>query len=157
MPTSWCARWLRSPKASTGDRPESLVHDVTLLPRHAPSCGGKVSPIRSEYAVTARSGRTRRASARQASHRSRRLSRPKRRPAAEADLFGTNSRQRNHQPVQQKLRTARDESPKRPDSVLAWSVPPAAFVHGVENRVVYRASLASVDAGNAVSRLRCSL
>jgi hypothetical protein len=35
-----------------GDKPESLVHDVTLLPRHAPSCGGKVSPIRSEYAVT---------------------------------------------------------------------------------------------------------
>src|SRR5688500_514071 len=41
-----------------GDKPESLVHDVTLLPRHAPSCGGKVSPIRSEYAVTCRSGRT---------------------------------------------------------------------------------------------------
>src|ERR671910_191039 len=41
-----------------GDKPESLVHDVTLLPRHAPSCGGKVSPIRSEYAVTYRSGRT---------------------------------------------------------------------------------------------------
>src|SRR5688572_22900362 len=35
-----------------GDKPESLVHDVTLLPRHAPSCGGRVSPIRSEYAVT---------------------------------------------------------------------------------------------------------
>src|SRR5262245_52356656 len=43
-----------------GDKPESLVHDVTLLPRHAPSAlGGKVSPIRSEYAVTYRSGRTR--------------------------------------------------------------------------------------------------
>src|SRR5262249_51774608 len=41
-----------------GDKPESLVHDVTLLPRHAPSYGGKVSPIRSEYAVTSRSGRT---------------------------------------------------------------------------------------------------
>src|SRR5688500_6301714 len=40
-----------------GDKPESLVHDVTLLPRHARSCGGKVSPIRSEYAVTCRSGR----------------------------------------------------------------------------------------------------
>src|SRR5687768_12077499 len=37
-----------------GDKPESLVHDVTLLLRHAPSCGGKVSPIRSEYAVTYR-------------------------------------------------------------------------------------------------------
>src|SRR5690349_20173046 len=24
-----------------GDKPESLVHDVTLLPRHAPSCGGQ--------------------------------------------------------------------------------------------------------------------
>jgi hypothetical protein len=31
-----------------GDKPESLVNDVTLLPRHAPSCGGKVSPMRSE-------------------------------------------------------------------------------------------------------------
>jgi hypothetical protein len=41
-----------------GDKPESLVHDVTLLPRHAPSCGGKVSPMRSEYAVTYGSGRT---------------------------------------------------------------------------------------------------
>src|SRR5689334_16727119 len=42
-----------------GDKPESLVHDVTLLPRHAPLLvGGRVSPIRSEYAVTYRSGRT---------------------------------------------------------------------------------------------------
>ena len=42
-----------------GDKPESLVHDVTLLPRHAPSCsGGKVSPIRSEYGVTEGSGST---------------------------------------------------------------------------------------------------
>ena len=43
-----------------GDKPEPLVHDVTLLPRHARSCEerAKVSPIRSEYAVTYRSGRT---------------------------------------------------------------------------------------------------
>ena len=42
-----------------GDKPESLVHDVTLLPRHAPSCeGAKVSPMRSEYGVTYGSGRT---------------------------------------------------------------------------------------------------
>src|SRR6185295_963689 len=42
-----------------GDKPESLVHDVTLLPRHAPSAfGGKVSPMRSEYGVTYGSGRT---------------------------------------------------------------------------------------------------
>src|SRR3989442_2694948 len=33
-----------------GHKPEPLVHDVTLLPRHAPSCeGAKVSPMRPEY------------------------------------------------------------------------------------------------------------
>src|SRR6185503_6821820 len=45
-----------------GDKPESPVHDVTLLPRHARSCEerAKVSPIRPEYAVTYRSARTQR-------------------------------------------------------------------------------------------------
>src|SRR5438128_11146103 len=33
-----------------GHKPEPLVHDVTLLPRHAPSCeGAKVSPMCPEY------------------------------------------------------------------------------------------------------------
>src|SRR4030095_1683890 len=42
-----------------GHKPEPLVHDVTLLPRHAPSCeGGKVSPMCAEYGVTYLSGRT---------------------------------------------------------------------------------------------------
>src|SRR3982750_1345475 len=42
-----------------GDKPEPLVHDVTLLPRHAPSCeGAKVSPMCPEYRVTYLSGRT---------------------------------------------------------------------------------------------------
>ena len=42
-----------------GDKPEPLVHDVTLLPRHAPSCeGAKVSPMCPEYGVTYLSGRT---------------------------------------------------------------------------------------------------
>src|SRR5215216_1134410 len=42
-----------------GDKPEPLVHDVTLLPRHAPSCRrGKVSPMCPEYGVTYLSGRT---------------------------------------------------------------------------------------------------
>src|SRR5947208_16457835 len=42
-----------------GDKPEPLVHDVTLLPRHAPSCeGAKVSPMCPEYRVTYVSGRT---------------------------------------------------------------------------------------------------
>src|SRR2546422_597301 len=36
-----------------GHKPEPLVHDVTLLPRHAPSCeGAKVSPMCPEYSVT---------------------------------------------------------------------------------------------------------
>jgi len=44
---------------SPGDKPESLVHDVTLLPRHAPSCEeGKVSPMCPEYGVTYVSGST---------------------------------------------------------------------------------------------------
>src|SRR5262245_8723894 len=43
----------------TGDKPEPFVHDVTLLPRHAPSAfGGKVSPMCPEYRVTYVSGRT---------------------------------------------------------------------------------------------------
>src|SRR6185436_17210055 len=38
---------------------EPLVHDVTLLPRHAPSPeGAKVSPMCPEYAVTYVQGRT---------------------------------------------------------------------------------------------------
>src|SRR4030095_16745570 len=42
-----------------GHKPEPLVHDVTLLPRHAPSCeGAKVSPMCPEYGVTYLSGRT---------------------------------------------------------------------------------------------------
>src|SRR5262245_29272745 len=42
-----------------GDKPEPLVHDVTLLPRHAPSCdGAEVSPMCPEYGVTYLSGRT---------------------------------------------------------------------------------------------------
>src|SRR5262249_16955022 len=42
-----------------GDKPEPLVHDVTLLPRHAPSCeGAKVSPMWPVYRVTYVSGRT---------------------------------------------------------------------------------------------------
>jgi hypothetical protein len=43
-----------------GDEPESLVHDVTLLPRHRPShtLRGKVSPMSPEYGVTYLSGRT---------------------------------------------------------------------------------------------------
>src|SRR5439155_20974466 len=42
-----------------GHKPEPLVHDVTLLPRHAPSCeGAKVSPMCPEYCVTYLSGRT---------------------------------------------------------------------------------------------------
>src|SRR5437660_1080739 len=42
-----------------GHKPEPLVHDVTLLPRHAPSCGErKVSPMCPEYRVTYLSGRT---------------------------------------------------------------------------------------------------
>ena len=36
-----------------GDKPQPLVHDVTLLPRHAPSLeGAKVSPMCPEYGVT---------------------------------------------------------------------------------------------------------
>src|SRR5215510_2383315 len=47
-----------------GDKPEPLVHDVTLLPRHAPSCdGAEVSPMCPEYGVTYLSGRTLRISA----------------------------------------------------------------------------------------------
>src|SRR5689334_8096332 len=43
-----------------GHKPEPLVHDVTLLPRHAPSCeGAKVSPMCPEYGVTYLSARTR--------------------------------------------------------------------------------------------------
>src|SRR5437899_6034228 len=43
-----------------GDKPEPLVHDVTLLPRHALSAlGGKVSPMCPEYGVTYPSGRDR--------------------------------------------------------------------------------------------------
>jgi hypothetical protein len=43
-----------------GDESEPLVHDVTLLPRHAPSSeGAKVSPMCPEYGVTYLSGRTR--------------------------------------------------------------------------------------------------
>src|SRR3989441_13041255 len=46
-----------------GHKPEPLVHDVTLLPRHAPSCeGAKVSPMCPEYCVTYLSGRTDQAS-----------------------------------------------------------------------------------------------
>src|SRR3954454_11372160 len=43
-----------------GDKPESLVHDVTLLPRHRPSNAlrGKVSRMCTEYRVTYVSGRT---------------------------------------------------------------------------------------------------
>src|SRR5262245_22307922 len=42
-----------------GDKPEPLVHDVTLLPRHAPSCdGAEVSRMCPEYGVTYLSGRT---------------------------------------------------------------------------------------------------
>src|SRR5262245_10409276 len=42
-----------------GDKPKPLVHDVTLLPRHAPSAlGGKVSPMCPVYGVTYLSGRT---------------------------------------------------------------------------------------------------
>src|SRR5262245_6950073 len=43
-----------------GHEPEPLVHDVTLLPRHRPSCSlrGKVSPMCPEYGVTHVSGRT---------------------------------------------------------------------------------------------------
>src|SRR5215510_5998888 len=42
-----------------GDKPEPLVHDVTLLPRHAPSCdGAEVSPMCPEYGVTYLAGRT---------------------------------------------------------------------------------------------------
>src|SRR5579872_7044149 len=42
-----------------GDKPEPLVHDVTLLPRHAPSCeGAQVSPMCPEYGVTYVSGST---------------------------------------------------------------------------------------------------
>src|SRR5687768_7000311 len=42
-----------------GDKPEALVHDVTLLPGHAPSCkGARVSPMCPEYGVTYLSGRT---------------------------------------------------------------------------------------------------
>src|SRR5258706_4527838 len=42
-----------------GNKPEPLVHDVTLLPRHAPSCkGAKVSPMCPEYCVTYLSGST---------------------------------------------------------------------------------------------------
>ena len=42
-----------------GDKPEPLVHDVTLLPRHAPSCeGAKCHPCAPEYGVTYVSGRT---------------------------------------------------------------------------------------------------
>src|SRR5689334_12946946 len=42
-----------------GHKPEPLVHDVTLLPRHAPSCeGAKVSPMCPEYGVTYLSART---------------------------------------------------------------------------------------------------
>jgi hypothetical protein len=35
-----------------GDTPKPLVHDVTLLPRHALALGGKVSPMCPEYGVT---------------------------------------------------------------------------------------------------------
>src|SRR5712691_10833695 len=43
-----------------GHKAEPLVHDVTLLPRHAPSSeGAKVSPMCPEYRVTYVSGRTR--------------------------------------------------------------------------------------------------
>src|SRR2546428_8500417 len=46
-----------------GHKPEPLVHDVTLLPRHAPSSeGAKVSPMCPEYGVTYLSGRTARPS-----------------------------------------------------------------------------------------------
>src|SRR4030095_7940121 len=46
-----------------GHNPEPLVHDVTLLPRHAPSSeGAKVSPMCPEYGVTYLSGRTSRKS-----------------------------------------------------------------------------------------------
>src|SRR6185295_18699279 len=42
-----------------GHKAEPLVHDVTLLPRHAPSSeGAKVSPMCPEYGVTSLSGRT---------------------------------------------------------------------------------------------------
>ena len=42
-----------------GDKPESLVHDVTLLPRHRPLLvGAKCHPSAREYAVTYRAGRT---------------------------------------------------------------------------------------------------
>src|SRR5688572_19636575 len=42
-----------------GDKPEPLVHDVTLLPRHRPLLRrGKVSPMCPEYRVTYLSGRT---------------------------------------------------------------------------------------------------
>src|SRR6185503_20923748 len=43
-----------------GDKSNPLVHDVTLLPRHAPSSrrGAKVSPMCPEYGVTYLSGRT---------------------------------------------------------------------------------------------------
>src|SRR5580765_576981 len=41
------------PLEQAGHKPEPLVHDVTLLPRHAPSCeGAKVSPMCPEYGVT---------------------------------------------------------------------------------------------------------
>src|SRR5207249_12340740 len=47
------------PLEHAGDKPAPSVHDVTLLPRHAPSCGGaKVSPMCPEYRVTYVSGRT---------------------------------------------------------------------------------------------------
>ena len=43
----------------TGHKPKPLVHDGTLLPRHAPSSeGAKVSPMCPEYRVTYLSGRT---------------------------------------------------------------------------------------------------
>jgi hypothetical protein len=41
-----------------GNKPNTLVHGLTLLPRHAPSLGAKVSPMCPEYGVTYVSGRT---------------------------------------------------------------------------------------------------